>query len=956
MTFKSYLLNRSLLLTGIVMMLTSLPMLSQQSFGGTPLAADVSLRSTTEHATQLVALDFNPSDLKVQDAWSSSRSGRPFNVGHMVDYSVDFAEQATLVHSVNGTQVYRLELALEGSPVGMGLYYEDFYIPEGGRLFIYTPDRRQLLGAYTHATHPTHGAFATEPLAGNQLVLDYEMPEGTAKPSIQISQVAYFYYPVMQIGMAQDGLEYYSSNEESSDPGLRKFCQINANCPEGDNYEDQKASSVAMLMPVGKNLSMCSGNLINNIKEDLTPYIISAAHCASETDRFGIPNYIMDQWIFAFHFEKPRCSSGDRGTQTLRSMVGARMKSFLPIKGASDGLLLELTNKIPEDYRVYYSGWNAATTTWQKGASLHHPAGDALKVSTFDGGVSLATWNRTIGGKNDHFSFLFNKGNTEGGSSGSPLYNDRGEQIGTLSGGAPGICPMDAVYGRLYAHYDKYKSKGDTWYMAKWLDPDNTGKKQVAGKWNGNWKPLQIVKELRASIVPNDPKKVKLEWDAVPNHEQGYAIAYNLYADGKLVKTLTETTYEDNITDARKQAGRVDYKVEAVYTIDGAPVATPAAYRSLYLGELDSQVTPSVSQGTAGVKLEWSMPYNTQIVSKIADRKKVSLLKAKHGAAGYAFQGLKINKVRMYDMYRLGQSPFGGQQLYIHQINFIPAMDTPLNSNGKPDYSQALSFFALQKKSGYQPLYNTIIVVPQGTAAKKEWMSVQLNKPIPLDDGYNLETGFVCNGNSNPTIYIDARSKDEYIDTEGCLRSFEVSGDRSMEILRYGHYSENRPGYQVMELVVSNNPNKQSGVTDRAYTRGPLPVPFPEVKSYVIYRDGVKVHETDANTYTWTDPEGKGDSKYRIEVIYDYPNELRPVEQITQVAPELYPVHFAETLQLSNPNEVLRVQLFNLQGVAVAEFSGAELAGLLDVSRLPEGAYVAVVTTAEGITTQKLVK
>ena len=235
-------------------------------------------------------------------------------------------------------------------------------------------------------------------------------------------------------------------------------------------------------------------------------------------------------------------------------------------------------------------------------------------------------------------------------------------------------------------------------------------------------------------------------------------------------------------------------------------------------------------------------------------------------------------------------------------------------------------------------------------------MSVQLNKPIPLDDGYNLETGFVCNGNSNPTIYIDARSKDEYIDTEGCLRSFEVSGDRSMEILRYGHYSENRPGYQVMELVVSNNPNKQSGVTDRAYTRGPLPVPFPEVKSYVIYRDGVKVHETDANTYTWTDSEGKGDSKYRIEVIYDYPNELRPVEQITQVAPELYPVHFAETLQLSNPNEVLRVQLFNLQGVAVAEFSGAELAGLLDVSRLPEGAYVAVVTTAEGITTQKLVK
>ena len=185
-----------------------------------------------EPVTHLVALDFNPNDLKVQDEWSSSRSGRPFIVGHLVDYPVDFAEQATLVHSVNGTHVYRLELTLEGNPVGIGLYYDDFYIPEGGRLFIYTPDRRQLLGAYTHATHPTHGAFATEPLAGSRLILDYEMPEGTAKPSIQISQVAYFYYPVMQIGRSQDGLEYYSSNEESSVPGLRKFCQVNANCPE----------------------------------------------------------------------------------------------------------------------------------------------------------------------------------------------------------------------------------------------------------------------------------------------------------------------------------------------------------------------------------------------------------------------------------------------------------------------------------------------------------------------------------------------------------------------------------------------------------------------------------------------------------------------------------------------------------------------------------------------------
>lgn len=166
-------------------------------------------------------------------------------------------------------------------------------------------------------------------------------------------------------------------------------------------------------------------------------------------------------------------------------------------------------------------------------------------------------------------------------------------------------------------------------------------------------------------------------------------------------------------------------------------------------------------------------------------------------------------------------------------------------------------------------------------------------------------------------------------------------------------------GYQALELVVSDNPDMQDGTTSRAFTRGKLPVPFPAVKGYKVYRNGnpVKDELLSPETLKYKDAEGKDSDKYYVEVVYaDYPNELRPLEQITQVAPKLYPVHFAETLQLSNPDEVLRVQLFNLQGVAVAEFSGAELAGMLDVSQLPAGAYVAVVTTAEGTTTQKLVK
>lgn len=967
MTSKSYPLNRLFVLASIAMLLVSTSLRAQQAFGGEPLAVqtDATLRTTQALETELVSLNFNPSDIAVQDAWSAPRSGRPLNVGHLVDYKVDFAERAQLVLDENGTEVYRLDITLEGTPVGIGLYYDDFYIPKGGRLFIYTPGGRQLLGAYTEATHPRHGAFATEPLAGNRLILDYERPQGVEMPSIQISSVAYLYIPVMQAAQGQDGLEKYQGNEDNSDPSLSSFCQINANCPEGDDYQDQKASSVAMLMPMGGGVGMCSGNLINNVEGDLKPYIISAAHCASLTDKYDLGPYALDQWIFGFHYEKPRCSSGDRATQTLCSMVGASLKSFIPIVGASDGLLLELKGMIPPEYRVYYSGWDATQKVWQKGAGLHHPAGDALKVSVFDGGVSIATWNEKRqgqGGKNAHFQFKFTKGNTEGGSSGSPLYNDRGNQIGTLSGGVPGICPKDGMYGRMYYHFDQYKEKGDTWYMAKWLDPKGTGRREVNGMWNGDWKPLGLVKELRATI--SNPKTVKLEWDAVPAHAQGYAITYNLYRNNKLVTSqLTKTSYEDALSEKDIQAGQVSYKVEASYKIEDKDVTTPAAHRSVYLGELVSRVEPKVSKKSSGVELRWKKPYNTQIVSKIETRERAKLYKASHGTNAYNLDryGMKIHRVFMCDLYRLGQSPLGGQKLYIHQINFVPAMDTPLKADGKVDYNKALRFYALQKVYGSaRPFYDTPVIVPQGTANKKEWISVQLNQPIPLDDAYNLEVGFICPSQKDEgVVFVDTRSKDEYINTDGCLIKLEVSGDNSRETYPGGHYSEERMGYQALELVVSDNPDAQDGTTSRAFTRGKLPVPFPAVKGYKVYRNGkpVKDELLSPETLKYKDAEGKDSDKYYVEVIYaDYPNELRPVEQITQVAPELYPVHFAETLQLSNPDEVLRVQLFNLQGVAVAEFSGAELAGLLDVSRLPEGAYVAVVTTAEGATTQKLVK
>ena len=65
-----------------------------------------------------------------------------------------------------------MELRADGA-IALMLYYSDFYIPKGGKLFLYNAEKTQILGAYTHATHPSGGRFATEFVAGDVVTLEY---------------------------------------------------------------------------------------------------------------------------------------------------------------------------------------------------------------------------------------------------------------------------------------------------------------------------------------------------------------------------------------------------------------------------------------------------------------------------------------------------------------------------------------------------------------------------------------------------------------------------------------------------------------------------------------------------------------------------------------------------------------------------------------------------------------
>ena len=105
-------------------------------------------------------------------------------------------------------------------------------------------------------------------------------------------------------------------------------CNINVNCPEGDDWQVEN-QSVALIVSGG--FAACSGAMVNNTANDGTPYFLTANHC------LGSPN----SWTYYFNHESATCS-GSTGP-TNNSISGG---TLLVADGGSDVALIELSSTL----------------------------------------------------------------------------------------------------------------------------------------------------------------------------------------------------------------------------------------------------------------------------------------------------------------------------------------------------------------------------------------------------------------------------------------------------------------------------------------------------------------------------------------------------------------------------------------------------------------------------------
>jgi len=416
---------------------------AQISSGGKPVSLQQALKAGVPTATMP---DIDVKALLAEDE-EEAKLGIPFRFGfpHEVDFNLDNSGVWETLD--DGSRVWRLAIRCPGA-YSINLIYDDYHLPRGARLFLYNEDRSMVLGAFTSRNNKEHGMFSTAPIKGDLTVLEYHVPANAAfRGDIGIETIIHGY---KNIFFSRSGLEKMLGFGSSGD------CNINVNCPQGDPWQDEIRAVAMITTQSGSRI--CSGALINNATEDLTPFFLTAEHCLGGEET----------WVIMFNYESPTCDDIDG--PTWMTVSGTTLLSHY---NYSDFALLELSEQPPDSYNVFYAGWSAVNEPSPSSVGIHHPSGDIKKIS-FDYDPVTSTDYFNSSGDSHWQVGQWEEGTTEGGSSGSPLIDPDHHIVGQLHGGWASCKIIRADwYGKFAKSWD-YGVTPET-RLRDWLDPGNTG-------------------------------------------------------------------------------------------------------------------------------------------------------------------------------------------------------------------------------------------------------------------------------------------------------------------------------------------------------------------------------------------------------------------------------------------------------------------------------------------------
>lgn len=381
----------------------------------------------------------------LQKEQQNERAGeKQFIIAVAIPSNIDVVTAASWINE--GRYSYGKYTIHADSAKTLSLNFDRFYLPEGTELYIYNHDGAMIMGPISSSENNEQQIWGSAIYKGEDLNIEIKILNDSIKEfKLHISNIAYGYKQIFV--------------DKTVGFGLSGFCNINVLCPLGTGWENER-NSVALITN-SDGTALCTGALIANTCNSNIPYFLTANHCYAASTNVA-------SWRFQFQAWSATCTPNANSDGVLFN--GSTLKAN---SAASDFALVQLNQTPGTTSGLSYAGWNRGTGAATQMIGIHHPRGDVMKIS-LDNNPTIKT--AYLGGAGTtHWQVTWVNGVTEGGSSGSPLFDQNHRIVGQLHGGWSSCFSTDLR--DWYGAFDVSWTGGGTnsTRLSNWLDPGGTG-------------------------------------------------------------------------------------------------------------------------------------------------------------------------------------------------------------------------------------------------------------------------------------------------------------------------------------------------------------------------------------------------------------------------------------------------------------------------------------------------
>lgn len=308
----------------------------------------------------------------------------------------------------------RVAVDVDSLPAGVVIRFH----PEGDTSTVFGPYDRSRMAEL--ARFSKEGTYWSPIVEGQSLAMEVAMPASADVRGLDLE--------LPRVSHLVTSVRDRFSLKDLGSIGNSGACNVDLRC-ESDSSWHSVGDSVAKYAFTTQSGStgLCTGTLLADEQQTGTPYFLSANHCLSSSTLAATVN---TYWFF----ERESCGGPDP-TSVNQQSGGAQL---VETGEGTDYTLMELNDTPPAG--AIYAGWTTASPgVGSETTGIHHPSGDLKKISfgTVDG------YSSYLGSENNsdanYIRMLWTiSGTTEGGSSGSALFNPSRQVVGTLTGGYAG--------------------------------------------------------------------------------------------------------------------------------------------------------------------------------------------------------------------------------------------------------------------------------------------------------------------------------------------------------------------------------------------------------------------------------------------------------------------------------------------------------------------------------------